>query len=154
MRSTHRAPRGTRWQAVVALAVAAVAAVASGCGSGNDDYANKPRPPAPLVVSASISNQRVAVSPHRFGGGPITLVITNQSSSKQQVTLETSGGPGSGPGARPVQTGPINPRETASVKADVSSGTYALRVDGDGVAPARLVVGQKRPSAQNELLQP
>ena len=134
--------------------MAAVAAVASGCGSGNDDYQNRPRPPAPLVVSASINNERVAVSPRRFGGGPITLVITNQSSSKQQVTLETSGGPGSGPGSRPVQTGPINPRETASVKADVSRGTYALRVDGDGVAAARLVVGQQRPSAQNELLQP
>jgi len=154
MRSTHRAPRGTRWHAVVALAVAAIAAAASGCGSGNDDYKNQPRPPAPLVVSASISNERIAVSPRQFGGGPITLVITNQSSSKQQVTLESSGGPGSGPGTRPVQTGPINPRETASVKADVGHGTYALRVDADGVAPARLVVGRERASAQNELLQP
>ena len=154
MRSTHPAPRATRWQAAVALCAIAATAAASGCGSSSGNYKNTPRPPTPLVVSASINNQRVAVSPRKFGGGPITLVITNQSSSKQQVTLETDGGPGSGPGSRPVQTGPINPRETASVKAEVKQGTYALRVDGDGVAPARLVVGRERPTSQNELLQP
>jgi hypothetical protein len=155
MRSTNPAPRGTRWHAVVALgAVVASAAATAGCGDSGADYKNTARPAAPIVISASISNQRIAVSPRRFGGGPITLVITNQSSTKQQVTLESDGGPGSGPGARPVQTGPINPRETASVKADVTEGTYALSVDGDGVAPARLVVAGKRPSSQNELLQP
>lgn len=151
MRSTHRAPRGTRWHAV-ALAAVATTAVA-GCGD-NSSYKNSERPPAGLVVSASIDNRRVMVSPRHFGGGPITLVITNQSSQKQQVTLESDGGPGSGPGTRPVQTGPINPRETASVKADVTEGSYALKVDGDGVAPARLVVGRQRPSSQNDLLQP
>jgi hypothetical protein len=151
MESTYRAPRGTRWHAVALIAVAA--ATVAGCGS-DSDYKNKERPAAALVVSASINNQRVNVSPHRFGGGPITLVITNQSSTKQQVTLESDGGPGSGPGTRPVQTGPINPRETASVKADVTQGRYALKVDGDGVAPARLEVGRDRPSSQNQLLQP
>jgi hypothetical protein len=138
----------------VTLGAVAAATAAAGCGDSGSGYKNTARPPTPIVVSASIDNERVAVSPRRFGGGPITLVITNQSSTKQQVTLETDGGPGSGPGTRPVQTGPINPRETASVKADVTQGTYALRVDGDGVAPAELVVGRPRPSSQNDLLQP
>jgi hypothetical protein len=151
MESTYRAPRGTRWHAVALAAVAA--ATVAACGSSSDRK-NQERPAAAIVVSASINNQRVNVSPRRFGGGPITLVITNQSSTKQQVTLESDGGPGSGPGTRPVQTGPINPRETASVKADVTQGSYALKVDGDGVAPARLVVGRNRPSSQNQLLQP
>jgi hypothetical protein len=138
-----------------ALAAACVVALAAaGCGASNDTYKNKPRPPAPIVVSASINNQRVSVSPERFGAGPITLVITNQSNTSQQVTLETEDKPGGGPGRRAVETGPINPRETASVKADVVRGTYSLHVGGDGVRAARLVVGRERKSAQNDLLQP
>jgi hypothetical protein len=53
-----------------------------------------------------------------------------------------------------VQTGPISPRETAQVSADVQQGTYALHVGGNGVRAARLVVGKQRPSSQNDLLQP
>jgi hypothetical protein len=128
------------------------ALVAGGCGSSSSDYKNTPKPPAPIVVSASIGNDTVNVSPTKFGAGPITLVITNQSSDSQQVTLE-SADTSSGPGTRPVQTGPINPRETASVAANVKQGTYSLKVGGD-VKDARIVVGRERKSAQNELLQP
>jgi hypothetical protein len=130
-----------------------MALAVAGCG-GEDEYENRPRPPAPISVAVSINEERVSVSPRRFGAGPIELVITNQSGASQQVTLETDGAPGSGPGTRPVETGPINPSETASVKADVAKGTYVLRVAADGVGPARLTVGAKRKSAQNELLQP
>ncbi|MBI5105035.1 MAG: hypothetical protein HZB46_08640 [Solirubrobacterales bacterium] len=106
------------------------------------------------MVSASISDSAVSVSPRKFGAGPITLVIANQSGAAQQVTLETEDTPGSGPGSRPVETGPISPRDTASVKADVREGTYALRVAADGVRAAKITVGAERKSAQNELLQP
>jgi hypothetical protein len=148
-------PSVTRRSPTRALAAACVAALgAAGCGSSNDSYKNEPRPPAPVVVSASINDQRVMVSPERLGAGPITLVITNQSNTSQQVTLETEERPGGGPGRRAVETGPINPRETASVKADVVRGTYSLHVAGDGVRAARLVVGRERKSSQNDLLQP
>ena len=106
-------------------------------------------------ISASINDEAVSVSPKRFGAGPITLVISNQSASSQQVTLETADDPGgSNPGVKAIETGPISPRETASVKGEVKQGTYALRVGADGVRAARIVVGKQRPSAQNELLQP
>ena len=144
--------RRCRQAAVGACALSALAS--AGCGDSGQAYENRPKPPAPIVISASIDNSSVDVSPRRFGAGPITLVITNQSSASQQVTLETSEQPGSGPGEKAVETGPINPRETASVKADVRQGTYALRVGTDGVRPARLVVGKARPSSQNDLLQP
>ena len=143
--------RRTSMQAAVG-ACALTALVAAGCGSNSSDYKNTPRPPSPIVVSASIDNNQVAVSPTRFGAGPITLVITNQSSDSQQVTLE-SADTSAGPGTRPVQTGPINPRETASVAANVKQGTYSLKVGG-GVREARIVVGRQRESAQNKLLQP
>ncbi|WP_272477083.1 hypothetical protein [Baekduia alba] len=125
------------------------------CGDSDHKYANAERPPTPIVVSAAINDQSVIVSPRKFGAGPITLIISNQSSASQQVTLETDDQPGdSGPGQKAIATGPINPRETASVKGQVVEGTYALRVGGDGVKPATILVGKERPTSQNDLLQP
>ncbi|HWH95623.1 MAG TPA: hypothetical protein VNT03_17315 [Baekduia sp.] len=125
------------------------------CGDADHKYDNAERPAAPIVISASIDDSAVEVSPKRFGAGPITLVISNQSTSSQQVTLETDDKPGdTGPGEKAIQTGPINPRETASVKGEVKQGTYALRVGGDDVRAAKIVVGKARPTSQNDLLQP
>jgi hypothetical protein len=125
---------------------------------GDDDsgkYANAQRPPRPIVISASINDDSIRVSPKKFGAGPITLVISNQSTASQQVTLETDDQPGDpGPGAKAIETGPINPRETASVKGDVDEGTYTLHVGGDEIRAARVTVGTKRESSQNDLLQP
>jgi hypothetical protein len=146
--------RTPRRAAVAACAITAACALAS-CGDSDHKYANAERPPTPIVVSAAINDKTVVVSPHKFGAGPITLIISNQSSSSQQVTLETDQQPGDdGPGQKAIQTGPINPRETASVKGQVAEGTYALRVGGDGVKPAKLTVGKQRPTSQNDLLQP
>jgi hypothetical protein len=128
--------------------------VVAGCGTTDRDYQNTDRPAAAIVVSASIGDNEVSVSPKRLGAGPITLIITNQSGSSQQVTLETTDEPGSGPGVTAVKTGPINPRETASVKAEVEPGSYDLSVRGSDVRAARITVGKRRASSQNELLQP
>jgi hypothetical protein len=146
--------RTPRTAAAAACTLVGAFALAS-CGGSDHKYSNAERPPAPIVVSASIDDKTVSVSPKKFGAGPITLVISNQSTSSQQVTLETDDQPGSsGPGVKAIETGPINPRETASVKGDVKQGTYALHVGGEGVRAARIVVGKQRPSAQNDLLQP
>ena len=146
--------RTPRTAAVAACAITAACALAS-CGSDDTQDAHAERPPTPIVVSAAISDKHVSVSPRKFGAGPITLIISNQSSQSQQVTLETDQQPGdSGPGQKAIETGPINPRETASVKGQVSEGTYALRVGGDTVKAARITVGKQRPTSQNDLLQP
>jgi hypothetical protein len=155
MRSQSPAQRRKPRQAAVAACALTAAFVLSSCGSDGPKYTNAERPPAPIVISAAINDEAVSVSPKRFGAGPITLIISNQSTSSQQVTLETADDPGgSSPGVKAIETGPISPRETASVKGEVKPGTYALRVGADGVRPARIVVGKQRPSAQNELLQP
>jgi hypothetical protein len=147
--------RRTPPKAAVAACAIAAACVLASCGSDDHKYANAERPPTPIVVSASIGDKSVEVSPKKFGAGPITLVISNQSSSSQQVTLETDQQPGDdGPGQKAIETGPINPRETASVKGQVEKGTYALRVGGDGVKAATITVGKQRPTSQNDLLQP
>jgi hypothetical protein len=134
-------------QVVPSLALAGT--LVAGCGASND-YKNEPRPPAPIVVTASINKNQVAVSPRRFGAGPITLIVTNQTGASQQLTLEVNSGQAGFKG----RTGPINPRDTGQLKADLARGTYSVHVDGNSIRPAQLTVGRERASAQNDLLQP
>jgi hypothetical protein len=142
-----------RWAPAIATAAGMGALAIAGCGGDDQTYSNKPRPPAPIVLTASISNEGVAVSPERFGAGPIRVVVTNQTGAAQRLTLESDDKIGQGPGVR-EETSPINPRDTARLAADVQPGRYLLHVDGSGIRAARLVVGARRASAQNELLQP
>lgn len=138
----------------LAIALTGVLAFASlGCGS--EKHANVLRPPAPILLSAAITPERISVSPAKAGAGPVTLVFTNLTGSSQQVTFESAGAPGSTnrPGIR-QQTGPINPNDTATLKATVEPGLYRVRVAGDGVAPATLAFGRERPSSQNDLMLP
>ena len=135
-----------------ALCVATLALLAAACGS-ESDYANDPRPPSPINVTVAITDQRVAVSPDRFGAGPVILIIANQSSEEREVTLRTDEVAGNRPGIR-QKTSPINARGTAELKVDVTEGTYSLSVDSEDIESARLTVGEERASAQNELLQP
>ena len=124
----------------------------AGCGGGGE-YANKPRPPAPINVTAAITNARVSVSPQRFGAGPIVLIISNQSSSAQKVIFETDELGGSQPGNK-FDTTPINPRGTATLKVDVREGDWKLGTGDGGIRAAAVSVGQQRKSAQGDLLQP
>jgi hypothetical protein len=134
-------------QVVPCLALAAV--TVAGCGSGTD-YKNEPRPPAPIVVTASISKHAVSVSPTKFGAGPVTLIVTNQTGASQQLTVEINNGQAGFKG----RTGPINPRDTGQLKGELGQGTYSVHVDGGSIRAAHLVVGKERASAQNDLLQP
>ena len=92
----------------------------------------------------------MSVSPKRFGAGPITLIVTNQTGASQQLTVEINSGQAGFKG----RTGPINPRDTGQLKADLARGTYSVHVDGNSIRAARLTVGRKPASAQNDLLQP
>ena len=155
MRSLNPVLHRNACKAAIAACTLSGALALASCGSDDHTYANAERPPSPIVISASISDNRVTVSPKRFGAGPITLIISNQSAASQQVTLETSDTPGEGgPGEKAIETGPINPRETASVKGEVKQGTYEVRVGGDAVRAARVTVGKQRATSQNDLLQP
>ena len=141
-----------RWATVGLLLTGGVIA-APGCGGDEDLRANRPRPPAQIIITASVSADQVSVSPSRFGAGPIRLIVSNQTGASQQVTLESDGEAGAGPGVR-QQTAPINPRDTASLSAEVDPGRYRVAVEGDGIEAATVQVGAQRASAQNEVLQP
>ena len=126
--------------------------ITAGCG-GDGDYANEPRPPAPINVTAAITDSRVSVSPQRFGAGPIVLIVSNQSSSAQKVIFQTDELGGSEPG-RKFDTTPINPRGTASLKVDVREGDWKLSTDDGAIRAAAVTVGRERRTAQDDLLQP
>jgi hypothetical protein len=123
---------------------------ASGCGSDNTSYKNTPRPPAPINVTAAITDSQIKVSPQRFGAGPIILIISNQSSDAQSVTFQT----GSRDRGLRQTTSAINPAGTAQLQITVGQGTYEVSVEDHRIRPASLRVGKRRPSAQNDLLQP
>jgi hypothetical protein len=132
------------------LPALALALSVSGCGSDNTSYKNTPRPPAPINVTAAITDSQIKVSPRRFGAGPIVLIISNQSSDAQSVTFETDGGEA---GIRQT-TSAINPAGTAQLQIEVDQGTYELSVEDRRIRPASVRVGKPRPSSQNDLLEP
>ena len=133
------------------VAAAALAWGAAGCGGG-DDYANEPRPPTPINVTAAIGDGGISISPQTFGAGPVVMIVANQTGQRQTVTLETQELGGSRPGITET-TRPIGPGGTARLQADLRQGTYQVSTGGGG-SPATLEVGAARESAQDELLQP
>ena len=137
-----------------ALAPAAltVAALIAGCGGGSN-YKNNLRPPAPLNITASVSNAGIAVSPVAFGAGPIVLIVTNQTGASQEVTFESDQLGATKAGVTQT-TEPINPRGTGQLKVNVTEGRYRVRAANADIAPAQITVGPSRQSAQNDLLQP
>lgn len=143
-----------RRPALTVIAALTTSIAAGACGGG-DRYADDARPAAVITITAFIGDDGVSVSPTRFGAGPIKLIVTNQTDTAQKLTLESDDDPGttSRPGLR-QSTAPISPRDTTSLKADVASGRYAVHVEGGDIRAARVSVGDPRPSAQNDLLQP
>jgi hypothetical protein len=129
-----------------ALAVTLLVLTAVGCGGGSQRKSTL-RPPAPINISVRIGQDGVTASPHRFGAGPIKVLASNQSNAAQRLTLD-------GPRIR-RSVGPIPPAETGSIQVTVGPGAYSLAADGaGGEKPAKLTVGPKRPSSQNQLLLP
>jgi hypothetical protein len=133
------------------LRCALVAAAAVGvAGCGDDERANRERPPASINVTAAISDGRIHVSPRRFGAGPIILIVSNQTRSAQAVTFETGG---DAPGVTQT-TAPIPPSGRGTLQVDAPEGDHKVSTDDGRIRPTGVVVGAPRPSAQNELLQP
>ena len=135
-----------------ATGLIALATTIAGCGGGKD-YANDPRPPIPVNITAAISDQQVTVSPKKVGAGPVVIIIANETRGAHKVTVETDE-LGAAEGGIKQSTSPINPDGTATLKLDLRKGSYKVSADGGGISPARLKIGKERPSSQDELLQP
>jgi hypothetical protein len=143
---------------IIAISTVAIA----GCGSSSH-FANRPSPPVPVNLTVYINDQRVSVSPAAVGAGPVVLIVTNQASTAESLTVLPAGAAAAQPIA---DTGPINPQATAQVTVNLNTpGSYTVGITPNasteaaaalpaGVRPAVLRVGQPRPSGSNALLQP
>jgi hypothetical protein len=125
----------------------------AGCGS-TSPYTNAPRPPAPINVSVNLTNDRVRISPSHVGAGPVVLLVANQGDRSRDLTLTAPAGAGGSCLPAETSSGPINPQGTARLPVQLVRGECVVGVRGDGLAPARLVVGRERETAQQDLLQP
>src|SRR5947208_6829484 len=139
--------------------LAVSATVVAGCGGGKH-FANDPRPPTPVNLTVYISNSRILVSPNSIGAGPVTFVVTNQSSQAESLTVQPAGG-----GASLATTAPINPQATSQVQVNFTPGTYTVGTNGGGGSDASqaspgqiqstsLSVGPQRQNSNGALLQP
>lgn len=123
------------------------------CGGNTKEYKNDPRPPSPINLGASVSDRGILVSPRRLGGGPVVLVVTNQSGAAQTVTIEPQQLKG-GVAGQKGSTDKIEPKGTGDLKITLREGTYLVKTGDGAIKPTQLRVGPNRPSAQNTLLLP
>ncbi len=135
----------------MSFAMGLVSLALASCGS-ESDYANDPRPPTPISVSAAISPDKITVSPAKFGAGPVTFLIANLTDDTQQVTVETRDL--SDTAGIKQSSSVINPQGTATLKVDIKEGDYVVSVEENSIRDARLTVGAERESSQDQLLQP
>jgi hypothetical protein len=130
---------------LVPAGLAALALAAAGCGA--DDHPNEPRPAAPLEVSAKVGDDKVVVSPSRFGAGLAVFTISNQTDDIVQIALE---GPTEAV-SEPIDAGGV----TDSFKVPMEEGLYEVSAGAEASSrPAELTIGPKRKSSQNDLLLP
>ncbi len=141
----------TRRMRVAALISSAAFAVSALAACGEEDFENRPRPPVPIQLTGVITPDRVTVSPGQLGAGPILLTISNQTKRSHTVTLD-------GEGVR-ERIGPINPLDTGTIQRTLDPGVYSVRAGSEEaveqeIEPGTLIIGEKRGSADDELLLP
>jgi hypothetical protein len=133
-----------------ALLLLAGAVFLAGCGGGGK-FKNEPRPPAPVQLTGVITPKGVTISPSRVGGGPVIILVSNQTQRAHTLTLDGGG---------TIDTvGPINPLDTAKLQQTLKPGQYTIKA-GSPAAEARtlkpgvLSVGPERASSSNQVLLP
>ena len=133
-----------------AVVVVAMAIAVAGCGGGKD-FENKPRPPVPLQLTGVITDQKVTISPHRVGAGPVVITVSNQTPQKRTLILEGRG--------IQEQVGPITSLSTAQLQKTLKPGRYTVKAGSERAmkkqaSPAVLVIGKERKSASDQVLLP
>lgn len=128
------------------MPVAAVVAVTSLVACGEDDFPREDRPPAPIEVTANVTDRKVVVSPSEVGAGPVTITAANQSNNPATLTFD-------GP---TVATGqPIPAGGVGQMKAVFETGEYEVSPGEESDSlPGKFTVGAERPSSQNDLMLP
>ncbi len=128
------------------LPLGALAAALSLASCGEDDFANEPRPAAPVQLTARIGDDDVTVSPQAVGAGIVSITISNQSKEPASLVLE---------GPTDESSEEIAPNNVATIKISLDEGDYtATAGEGNEQREDVLRVGTERASSSNELLLP
>lgn len=135
-----RTQKGRCLRSVLISTGAIAALVVCGCGGGSTTFKNRPRPAVPNSLTGVITDSQVTVSPNNIGGGPIDLLVSNQTQQSFTVTLQRSGERGT---SNRDTVGPINPLQTSRIQDTLTPGDYTVSVgSSDGsVAPGTITVG-------------
>jgi hypothetical protein len=139
----------SRRSGAVGVAAAVVLASLGAAGCGSEDFANEPRPAAPIVVTAKVDADQVLVSPDKLGAGLVNITVSNQSDDPVRITLV-------GPDPEDnVEGNDIPPAGVGNLKASLAEGDYEVNAgERSDAQPAQLKVGPARQSSSDELLLP
>ena len=155
--------------AALACAAGALALLGSGCGAS--EHANDPRPQPPTRVSVAISDGAVTVQPPQIAIGPeptqqipqnqhagqpvvrskaplnVVLVAANLTDVDSRLELRGDG--------RHYSSEPLYANASGTLQTILPTGVYRISAAGiPGAKPAKLVVGPRRTSSQNDVLLP
>ena len=134
--------------ALLGIGLAGIGLAAAGCGS--EDFPNNPRPPAPIEMTAKVSDDQVLVSPTQSGGKPVgaglaTVTIANLTDEPTALTFS---------GPQDSTTDPVVANGVLDYKLELHPGQYTVSSDNVSARPMQFTVGPERKSAQNDLLLP
>ena len=155
--------------AALACALGAVALLGAGCGA--EESVNDPRPQPPTRVSVAISDDAITVQPPRIAIGPepTQQIPQNQHAGQPSVRsnaplnvvfvaanltdvdshLEVRGN------GKDFNSQPLVANANVTLQAILPTGVYRVSASGiPGAESAKLVVGPRRTSSENDLLLP
>jgi hypothetical protein len=162
-----------RWRGrhliAASCALGALALLAVGCGAS--EHPNGPRPQPPTRVSVAISDGAISVQPPRIAIGPeptqqipqnqhakqpavdsdaplnVVIVAANLTDVDSRLQLRGSG--------KNLSSEPLYANANVSMQAILPTGVYRVSAaDIPSAKPAKLVVGARRTSSENDLLLP
>jgi hypothetical protein len=158
-------------RAAAALACAAGALALLGAGCGASEHANDPRPQPPTRVSVAIGEMEITVRPAQIAIGPeptqqipqnqhagqppirskaplnVVLVAANLTDVDSRLELHGDG--------RHYSSEPLYANANGTLQTILPTGVYRISAAGiPGAKAAKLTVGPRRTSSQNDVLLP
>jgi hypothetical protein len=140
--------RGRKRIGALASGVAVAALLVVGCGGGKN-FADKPRPAAPITLTGVISNKGVTMSPNKVGAGPVVILVSNQTLAPHTLELD-------GSAIQPVRTNAVAPSDTGRIQTTLTKGVYTVKAGSEKAVarelrPARLIIGAERADSNDEV---
>lgn len=158
-----------RRAAVLACALGAVALLGAGCGA--EQHVNDPRPQSPTRVSVAVSDGAISVQPGRIGiaseptqqipqnahteqpvidsDKPLNVVFVVANLTDVDSHLEVRGA------GKQLSSQPLYANAGVTLQSILPTGVYRISAaDLPSAKPAKLVVGPRRTSSENDVLLP